>query len=286
MDAAEHVAISPATKGRFEQHERTIAFVPEQRLKPATLYTVTVTKGVTAPDTGQASVDDTRFRFETVSIGASNDDGDFAMPDDLIESAVAERPAFGVWYAGDDAEVMPTSTPVEVFELGDLDAGIAAFRTIRARPDWSQWSTEGIVSTEGLERVVSVKGRLQPYQGAHVIRLPEALPAGWYLIQLPHKTHPAQAVLQVTDVAGYLSISKTQSLVWANDLSSGRPIVGAAVSSGGSTIGTTDSDGLAMGPTPAGLLPQPTDACDRPCDPVVTVGGGWPGDLPSGHELA
>ncbi|MEA2520302.1 MAG: alpha-2-macroglobulin, partial [Chloroflexota bacterium] len=64
-DATSHVSITPATKGRFEQHGRTLAFVPDRPLALATIYRVTVTSGVTVASTGEATTVDTRIQFET-----------------------------------------------------------------------------------------------------------------------------------------------------------------------------------------------------------------------------
>ena len=148
---------------------------------------------------------------------------------------------------------------------------------MRAASGLDGWSKEGVVDTTKLRRVVSVKARLETpleeYGGATWVSLPQRLAAGWYLVQLPGDTRPRQAVLQVTDVAGYLLVSETRTLVWANDLKSGRPVKGATIAAGTSVIGTTDANGLATGTTPKGLLPsrQRTGACSDPCDPVVTV---------------
>ena len=78
-------------------------------------------------------------------------------------------------------------------------------------------------------------------------------------------------MLQVTNVAGYLTVSESRTLVWANDLATGDPIVGATVTADATTIGRTDAKGLAIGSTPKSLLPRTSDVCTSPCDPVITV---------------
>jgi hypothetical protein len=270
IDPASHVTLKPATTGRFEQHGRTTVFVPDHGLAPATVYTVTVSRGVTVGGTGEASDAETRFQFETAGSAASSADSTFFFPDQVVESPTAERPTIGLWSFG-EAKVPPKTLRIEVYRLADLDAGIAAFQSLRARPDWSRWSKEGLVETNGLRRVVAVDARLNPYRDAFWVQLPERLPAGWYLVQLAAGTLPSQAVLQVTDVAGYLAVSETRTLVWANDLKSGRPIVGATVASGGTRIGQTDTRGVALGSTPMSLAPEPSQTCVVSCDPVVTV---------------
>jgi hypothetical protein len=269
-DAESHVSVAPATPGRFEQHGRTLAFIADHPLKPATIYTVTVSRGVTVAGTGEATDKETKFQFETAATNAPTSATTFSFQNQVLESPSAERPVIGVWWFGED-HTAPKTLRIEVYRLANLTAAIDAFRTLRARPDWSRYSADGLVDTTKLSREVSVDAGLHQYTDAFWLQLPEKLAAGWYLIQAPAGTRPIQTVLQVTDVAGYLSVSQTRTLVWVNDLKTGRPIVGATATIDGTDIGRTDRDGLALGPTPTGLLPEAAQNCVKPCDPVVTV---------------
>ena len=271
VDPASHVSVEPATPGRFEQHGRTLAFIADHPLTAATIYKVTVSRGITVAGIGEASDKETRFQFETAPASEPAAAAlTFAFPDQVLESPTAERPIIGMWLFGED-QVPPKTMQIKVYQLANLDAGIDAFRQLRARPDWSRWSSEGLIDTTKLHRVVSVDARVNLYRGSLWVQLPGALPAGWYLVQQTAGTRPIQAVLQVTDVAGYLAISQTRTLVWANDLETGGPIVGATAATDGTRIGQTDARGLATGTTPSGLLSQPSQPCAHPCDPVVTV---------------
>ncbi|HEX2754177.1 MAG TPA: Ig-like domain-containing protein, partial [Candidatus Limnocylindrales bacterium] len=270
-DAESHFSIRPATNGRFEQHGRTLAFVPDRPLTPSTLFSVTVTRGIKVTDTGEATVVDTRFQFETRAEGVSADNPrTFEFSDAVVESATAERPTIGIWSYG-GADKPPTSIGIVVYRFGGIDAAIDAFRTIRARPDWTRWSSTGLVDATGLTRVVSADLALNPYRNGFWVQLPDRLPAGWYLVQQSDGSKPIQTVLQVTDVAGYLAVSDTKTLVWANDLHSKAPLVGATVASDGVRFGRTDGHGLAIGTTPRSLLPTTGATCAHPCDPVVVV---------------
>jgi len=268
--AETHVSVAPATPGRFEQHGRTLAFIADHPLAPATIYTVTVSGGVSVTGTGEATDKDTKFQFETAATSAPSSAITFSFPDQVLESPTAERPVMGVWWFSED-QPAPKTFRIEVYRLANLTAAIDAFRALRARPDWSRWSTDGLVDTTRLSREVGADVPLQKYRDAFWLQLPETLAPGWYLVQHPGGTRPIQTVLQVTDVAGYLSVSQTRTLVWANDLKTGRPIVGATATSNGTDIGRTDGNGLALGPTPAGLLPEAAQNCILPCDAVVTV---------------
>ena len=271
-DAASHVTVKPTTPGRFEQHERTLVFIPDHHLNPATVYSVTVTSGVTVGSTGEATDTETRFQFETTATSKLRKAVTFAFPDEVFESPTTERPVFGLWWFSEaETPKTPKTTRIEVYRLAGLTAGIEAFQALRTQPVWSRWSTAGLLDTTKLHRVVAVDARLNSTENAYFVRLPNRLPAGWYLVQHPDATRPIQAVLQVTDVAGYLAVSETRTLVWANDLKTGGPIVRAVVESNGTEIGRTDAHGLAMGTTPKSLLPDPAQACAQLCDPVITV---------------
>jgi hypothetical protein len=269
-EAGAHFSIDPPTRGRFEQHGRTLSFVPERPLTPTTVYSVVVSAGVRIPASGEATRGDTRFQFETAAKdGAQGPTRRFSFPDAVAESSTEGLPTIGVWVYSD--ERAPTRAHADVYRLAGLPAAIEAFRTIRARPDWTNWSTTGVVDTSRLPRVVSGDLSLREYEGTDLMTLPRQLPAGWYLVAVGGKSSSAQTVLQITDVAGYVGVSTTRAVVWVNDLASHRPIGGAVATSEGIALGTTGSDGLITAATPASLLPAPDRACDRPCDPVVVV---------------
>jgi hypothetical protein len=278
VDAAAHMTIEPRVDGRFEQHDRVLAFIPD-RLAPATVYTVTITRGVAVGATGEQLESDFRFQFETEAEGAPATDTTFRFANDLFESATADRPTIALWYFGEvsdepDGPKAPDTVPLEVYRFPDQTAAIDAFQHLRAVPSWSQWNANQPVPTSGLTLVAGLDAHLENAAGTLWTRLPEPLPAGWYLVRYPSATHPAEAVLQVTDVAGYLMVSDTQTLVWANDLATGEPIAGAAVAADGASVGSTKADGTMIVDTPPTLLPGSESTCVDGCEPVVTVSSG------------
>ena len=122
VDAASHVTIEPKVEGRFEQHGRVLAFVPEHPLDPATLYTITVTRGVEVGATGEELESDVRFRFETALAGQTAKSTTFQFADDVFESPTSERPVIALWAfqetdEGETEPVPPTSAPIEVHRL-------------------------------------------------------------------------------------------------------------------------------------------------------------------------
>ena len=279
VDAAAHVTIAPRVDGRFEQHGRTLAFVPAEPLKPATIYTVTVTRGITVGGTGEVLESDVRFAFETARPGTAKAATTFGFTDDVFELATADRPTIALWvfqeWDGQGKEpAPPKSAPVEVHRLRDLDGAIDAYRQLRSYPDWSRWATGEAVPTTDLPRAAAFDAKLSDSEGTMWFQLPARLPAGWYVVTLRSGTRASQTILQVTDIAAYLIVSETQTLVWANDLASGQPVAGATVAAAGVDLGLTDADGLRMEKTPAAFLASAGDPCANDCFPVVTVRSG------------
>ena len=279
VDAAAHMTVEPETKGRFEQHGRVLAFVPDAPLKPATVYTVTVTGGVTVEGTGEVLESDVRFRFETTAPG-----GSATVPvrlqfsDDLFETTETARATLGIWAYLDwvdqeEEPKPPASAEVAVYRLADLPAAIDAFQEIRSAPRWTQRASVSLIPTDGLIKVLTVETPLHELEGALWFELPEVLPRGWYIVEAVTPSTPIQAMLQVTDIAGYLAVSDTKTLVWANDLATGEPVVGAVASMDATDLGRTDADGMLLADTPPGLVPN-DEGCVERCAPVVVVRAG------------
>jgi hypothetical protein len=269
VDPASRVVIEPRTAGRFERNGRSLAFVPN-RLNPATLYSVTVKRGIKVNGTDETMAEDFHFRFETAA-KAGTTVTTFNFPGELLEVPTASRPDLPIW-AFNDAGTVPKVARIEVYRFRDVGGAIDAFRQLRGAPRWARWSTDDAVPTAGLPRVMAFDARLRRGGDSLWFRMPAKLAAGWYLVQRPSKTRPTQVVLQVTDVAAYLSVSGTRTLVWANDLATGRTLANARVVLERAEIGRTDADGLLMVTTPAQLLADPAPACATDaCVPVVIV---------------
>ncbi|HEX7347661.1 MAG TPA: Ig-like domain-containing protein [Candidatus Limnocylindrales bacterium] len=273
VGAEDHFSIEPRVAGRFEQHGRVLSFVPN-RLQPRTIYTVTISRGVTVERTGETLDREVRFRFETSGQGARpNARSYFQFSNDLFESATRDRPVVGLWWFDVDGRPStPRTVRLDVYRYADRDAAIDAFVALRELPRWSEWNASERLPTRGLTRVARVDAPLREAGGTLFTTLPERLAAGWYLIQHPDDRAPAQTILQVTDVTAYLAVSERKSVLWANDAATGKPL-SATVAAGGATLGTTDDQGLLAVDSPTAWRPR-EDECVDDCTPIVTVTAG------------
>ncbi len=274
VDAASRFSIEPAVKGRFEQHGRTFVFVPA-RLAPATLYKVTLGRGVRLEGSDLALEEDVVVRFETAPPAGARQPSVSYQFDPTMEWRPGDRPIVAIWISATASTnaaqlaIRKRPLPVVVYRFPSERAGTDAIRTMTETPAWTRWSAQ-VVPTDGLARVLSFDAMptSDTDWGQSWFRFPAPLERGWYLVDGPGTSHGSQMVLQVTDVAAYVAAARDRILVWANDTSTGGPLDGATVElySGG-TLGRTGSDGLLVATTP----PAIRDATTEP---------GAPGDRP------
>ena len=274
-DLADHFAIEPAVDGRFERHGRTQVFVPTGLL-PATTYTVTVRAGLARGGTDLVLESDVMFRFETE--GPTTAGAWLRFGRDVVETGPAEPPVLGVEVVQLDPQAETPadlrSAEVTVYRLPTASAASATLAAFLAAPRWTEHS-QPLMTTDGLPVASRFSAALEEVTGSpyRVLRFPEALTAGRYIVELAG-SRPSQAFLQVTPVSTWVSVLTDRTVVWVNDIvAGGGPLSGARVAIvGGAALGETGADGLLIAPTPASLLP-PAEAGDAPVltPPLLSV---------------
>ncbi len=263
-----HFKISPAVKGRFERHGRTQVFVPD-RLVPATLYTVTVDRGLGRTGTDLTLAADLVLRFETEGANATTATR-LRFSRDVIEVAPKERPVIAVTAISPQSDdgtpaPAPRTTRVKVYRLADLDKAAGTLAAFLAAPRWGEF-TDPLMPTAGAPVVADFEATLEPLaEDTLLLRFPTAIAEGRYIVELPGARR-SQAFLQVTPISAWVSVSTDRTVVWLNDVTTGRPVPGARVAvEGGPGLGRAGADGLLIAPTPADIVPPPA------ADPEATV---------------
>lgn len=270
VDPQANFSITPAVQGRFEQHKRTLVFVPSA-LEAGTLYTVTVKAGLTVKGSDAKLDEPVTFQFETATAnrpGQQNQSLSFLRA--VTEVATADAPLIAV----NTQDLALKTLPVEVFAYPDQKTYIADLGKLENTPSWTANARDNYgIDTSALKLAMTVtatvedvrapgpnSGTFQPY-----IRLPEKLPAGMYLVQTTYQGKTLQAWVQVTDVASYVALSNTKTAVWVNDVATGGPLAGAKVELAGAngTLGTSGNDGVAQFDTPKGAYDTKQASYDR-----------------------
>lgn len=251
-DPDKFVSFDPPLEGRWERHYQTAVFLPKN-LAPNKIYTVKVDKKLGLAGTDKTLASDRIFRFET-----SRDKSDnfwLSTNREMMEFGPEEIPAMTMNATYSDPEFQ---VKVLAFNTGDDFAkSWAAKQTL---PIWSSSVRDSYqAQTTGLREVASFTAQLQKNENfASYFNFPEALPTGWYLVQVTvtqnQQTKTVYAWIQVSDLAIYTSVSQTDSLVWAMNRANGQPAAKAKVKLWGQAeLGETNDSGVAIFKTPSDL---------------------------------
>lgn len=240
--------ISPKVEGSFEHHRRSLVFVPKGGLEPAKIYTVILKKGFPLSDSNQVLNKDFTFAFETE-----------------YSTSMAVNNYYYFHFIRDYYEI-PTNSPValqvsterkegievEVYKYKDVDQYILALEESFKIPNWCYATKElfkhdvSNLQSMGTFKSVGDTFKYNPY----IYLLDADFGAGYYLFQIKDGIYTDQALVQVTDLSNYIISTLTKTLVWANDLSTGKPIDGATVEVPGIETLKTSKGGVGEFVTP------------------------------------
>jgi len=255
QDLDKHFAIEPKAEGRFEQHRRTLVFVPTAPLQPGTLYKVTVDKDLPLTGSDQRLAEDYVLSFETAPPPTSANLPWFYLAEDAT-LLTDDDPTIPV----DMAEPPADGLDAKLFAFADVDAYLKA-RTERDRlPSWSETRRRYRVDTAGLNKMAEFKAPVVKLGtddwSPKAIRLPMKPGAGFYVLELSIAGLERQMLMQVSPIAFYTDVTKNKTLVWVQDNRTGKPAGNAAVDLAGSReLGRTAADGTLAVDTPDELRP-------------------------------
>ncbi|HEY3367161.1 MAG TPA: Ig-like domain-containing protein [Symbiobacteriaceae bacterium] len=248
-DLNDSFTTSPAAEGRFERHKKTVAFVPKNPLQPGTVYTVTVKKGLGQQDASGKLDTDYVFAFETQPEGSAQRQSWFYVPQDVQEFPAADAPYFQVGY---DKNTSGVQAGVKVWRYGDAGAFIGALLKVEDVPWWANYNRSKYAEEPtGLNQVASFTSELKTFtnMGGTYLMFPDKLPGGYYLAQIAMGDQTRQVRFQVTDLASFVAVTSTKTLVWLHDLSTKAPVKNATVTFAGASA-VSDADGVAALTTP------------------------------------
>ena len=261
---ADHFTIEPAVAGRFEQHERVWAFIPDKPLSAKTIYTVSVTAGVGIDGSTETLEEATTFQFETDVETPKPGRTRISFDRTIFETRPGERPVLplGQSYEDEDEEdggaPAPTSVTVEIHRLPTFADAVDAAIALAGPDSWAFYAPTATVDTSDLALVARVDGTVLQSEAGLFLRLPFAPTAGNYVLTIvPDES--ASLLLQVTNLAAYAVTGEQDTVAWVNDLGTGTALAGASVSiARGSALGATDAAGVLRVATPGALLTEPT----------------------------
>lgn len=251
----DYFSISPNTEGTFEQHKKTLVFVPKA-LQPSTLYTVTLKKGFALTGTTETLLEDYVFSFETAPLSETQAAFDFSMDTALTEFSTKDQPFFQVYFNNYKTVVNGSAQAIDIPPLHiDLYRypGFDEFKASLAKrdkiPRWSYFTWNGYQEQLNSQyKIAQYDTKFQPVdQYTHYVVIPQELEAGYYAAEFKAGEAVRQIWFQVSDLAVYLAQGEDSSLFWVNDLQTKAPASEVQINISGKNISVkTDQSGAAL----------------------------------------
>ncbi len=234
-----YFSINPQVQGKFEIHKKTAVFIP-QKLEPATVYTVTIKKGLPLAGSSQVLEEDYIFQFET-----REEDKQSSHYIDIYkqdhEFTTQEAPFFQIGYFSYQQKES-IEAKVTIYSYKNAQEYIKALQEREKTPFWAYHSRVNYrENTQGLSEVASFSTPIEGSQNLSFIQFPEAIPAGYYLAEITLDDTVRQLWFQVTDLGIYAALGENKNLYWVHDLLSGLPVAGADIKGNGETAKTNDN---------------------------------------------
>jgi len=257
-DYEKYIHFTPNIKGRFEQHNKVLAFVPD-KLSENTFYTVKIDKGL--PVTGSQDVleEDYTFSFAT---GSQYGGGELNFQQTYYEYPTNDAPVLTIY---DYSQNGYADVEVNIWRFNKFIEFEDAVNSLSLIPSWAyEARRNAIYPTDSLIKDSSFKANIETnsyYQKYFIF--PDKLTAGQYLVEVIYgQNKKTQAFLQISDLTANYYGSKGQGFIWLHDLITKKPLSGATVTfSGDSNLkNTTNDDGLATFETPDVLKKSQTES--------------------------
>ena len=241
--AKDNFEITPALKGNFTTHRNTLYYIPSEKMKLETVYTVTVKKGMKSSVSGELEEDYT-FEFKTGSSGSYfyvyNSAGNFSETFLEGDPAVIEILC--------SKELKSRIFNLDLYKYASAEDYRGDFE--KFAEDKSRFSSF-TADVSGLEKVFSSSEELLPNTAEwrpSFILLPDDLEEGYYIAEISVGNIREQYMIQVNPISVFALSLDEENAFFINDTKTGKAAEGAEVSltlDGKTFTAKADKDGIA-----------------------------------------
>ncbi|MDO8551232.1 MAG: alpha-2-macroglobulin family protein [bacterium] len=256
QDPSAYVKLEPSIAYRSERHAETLAIVPEKPLLPKTVYKVTLKKGLNLQSRDDSINEDYIFSFQTGE--EEPKPVRMNLGENFLQVSPAEPMVVNIFTSNLPDDVIFKTKIYQFPSSSD-------FLTSRKEADqlYSGWSYyyagDKPISTDGLSLVAQADLKKQSKEGIDYLQLPDTLPQAFYLVQFWYDNGKKleQLWLQSTNLSGYVSLGRKQTVIWANNIEDGYPASQARVSVVDNNMEfATNDQGIVIFDTPKNLLEE------------------------------
>lgn len=252
QDPASLISVTPSFQYHTERHGETYAVVPLQPFAPHAIYTVTLKKGLDLTSRRDPLSDDYSFSFQTQDVPENKPQYSFSLRESFLQVTPQEPPTVKV-YTSNNWPVDKTAK-TQIYKFHSVQQFIDSRKEIDAADSyWYDYYPEKPIDTSTLTQIARADVKLQKKENVEFFQLPEPLPPGPYLVRFwVDEKNYEDVWLQSTNTSAYLSVGRTQTLVWANSMADGSALNRASVRVVGYVgIYYTSDTGVAVFPTPS-----------------------------------
>lgn len=260
QDPTKFISISPKIEWIGKKHANTFSIVPQNPLLPKTIYTVTLKKGLDLESRSDPLSDDSTFSFQTEATSSNQSQPNLSLSKNFTQISTNEPVAVNAYSSNWNND---STIQAKIFKFADSNQFIESRKKVDDLSSYWYQNNDNdlVVDTKNLLKVSEVNIKLQFQDNVSFLKLPEPLAAGYYLVQFWYddSKHSEQLWLQSTDVSAYTSVGRRQTLVWANNVTTGTPIGQATISFNDSSVThQTSQDGVSVFDTPLTLFEKST----------------------------
>lgn len=238
--------IFPQVDGRFEKHQNTLVFLPK-KLEPITVYTVKIKKGFSLVDDSEKLANDYIFQFET-GFEEKQPLNRFKFSRFLFEGKPNQVP----FVILNNWDLPANSTKAKIYQL-DQKNFLDCLKKYLDLPTWTRYAINNVLcqKPDFFYGEFTLEPKRTRVDGQYYFELPEALPSGFYLLEVENpKTTPSQSLIEITPLSWYYWIGGKETIFWVNHLDTKSPASGSVISNGNIVLGQTNSEGLLKIETP------------------------------------
>ena len=234
IDIADYFRIYPNVDGSFIHQDATTIFMPTNPLAKGQIYTITISPGISLPNSSNIITTEYVFSFETSLDTPSKGDepSRIHFSNRMVEFPSFAEPVVHFWFNYNQDHGRP-AIDMRVYQFHNHEQAIEGVHRLFNTPRWSARTSaaDRLVDTDTLTNIstTTITRALGDSEWYETFPLPNNLPPGFYLVSATAENATSQMIIQITDLAVQVVADNDKTLLWIHDMNTGMAVSGATV---------------------------------------------------------